>query len=61
MSDPDLPDTVKALLADVRHRTHDHLWHFVRNEDAWNDLTHKQRAELTAAGWAAPRYDLQPG
>lgn len=61
MSYPDLPHAVKAMLADERHRTHHHLWHFVRNEAAWNNLTNEQRAGLAADGWAAPRFDAQPG
>lgn len=61
MTYPNLPAAVKAMLADERHRTHHHLWHFVRNEEAWNNLTGQQRSELTAAGWAAPRYNAQPG
>ncbi len=60
MSYPDLPPMVKAMLANERHRTHHHLWHFVRNKDSWNELPDAARQQLTAEGWAAPRFDQEP-
>lgn len=61
MSHPDLPSSVKGMLASEGHRVHHHLWHFVRNEQNWNNLTQGDKDSLTADGWAAPRFDQQPG
>ena len=61
MSYPDLPTTVKGMLADERLRLHHHLWHLVRNQDRWYALTQDARNALTNAGWAAPRFEEQTG
>ena len=61
MSYPDLPIAVKMMLADERHRMHHHLWHFVRNRDNWYRLSTEDRDALTNEGWAAPRFDEEPG
>lgn len=61
MSYPDLPTIVKDMLADERLRLHHHLWHLVRNRDAWNGLSQDARNALTNEGWAAPRFGEQPG
>lgn len=61
MSFPDLTPKVKGMLAAETLRTHHHLWHFVRNEDSWNGLPDAARAQLTAAGWAAPRFEEDAG
>lgn len=61
MAHPDLPAPVKAMLANEGHRVHHHLWHFVRNETNWNNLPQADKDSLTADGWAAPRFDQQPG
>ena len=59
MSHPDLPPTVKAMLASEGHRVHHHLWHFVRSEEDWNGLSQADKDGLTADGWAAPRFNCQ--
>ncbi|MEM9395794.1 MAG: hypothetical protein AAGA38_18210 [Pseudomonadota bacterium] len=61
MAHPDLPVPVKTMLANEGHRVHHHLWHFVRNETNWNNLPQADKDSLTADGWAAPRFDQQPG
>ncbi|MEO4045008.1 hypothetical protein AAFN47_25700 [Hoeflea sp. CAU 1731] len=61
MSHPDLPPTVKAMLASEGHRVHHHLWHFVRSEENWNGLSQADKDSLTADGWAAPRFNQEPG
>ncbi len=61
MSYPDLPNTVGDMLADERHRLHHHLWHLVRNSDAWNGLSQTARDALTNEGWKAPRFVEQRG
>lgn len=61
MSYPDLPSSVKAMLADETHRTHHHLWHVVRSRQSWEGLPPQSREELTSAGWAPPRFAEEPG
>ena len=61
MSYPDLPIPVKEMLANEMVRTHHHLWHFVRNRQAWEDLPPGNRASLEEAGWRAPRFENEPG
>lgn len=61
MSFPDLPSTVKVMLANEAVRTHHHLWHFVRSSASWQSLSDEARSQLTAAGWAAPRFEEDAG
>lgn len=49
------------MLADERLRTHHHLWHFVRDERNWSDLSDDDREALTEAGWNAPRFGEEEG
>lgn len=52
---------VRMMLANEAHRTHHHLWHFVRNRESWQALPAEARSQLTTAGWAAPRFEEEPG
>ena len=61
MSFPDLPTSVKRMLADENLRTRHHLWHFVRSRENWNNLSQRIRDDLTHNGWAAPRFEEEPG
>ena len=61
MSYPDLPVTVKSMLANEQVRTHHHLWHFVRNRENWEGLPATAQVQLGAGGWAAPRFEGNPG
>ena len=56
-----LPDHLRAMLATREIRWFHHLWHFVRNEDAWNSLTVDERNELIDLGWQPPRFEQQAG
>ena len=52
---------VRMMLAREQHRTHHHLWHFVRNRTNWEGLSGESRSRLTQAGWAPPRFEEEPG
>ena len=49
------------MLADDQARAHHHLWHFTRNRLAWESLTDKERQQLEAQQWKAPRYQDASG
>ena len=49
------------MLASEQHRSHHHLWHFVRNGQAWDSLSSTDRAALTVAGWNTPRFEQESG
>ena len=61
MTYPDLPISVKSMLADEGMRTHHHLWHFVRSEERWNHLPQAAQEQLIELGWQAPRFETEPG
>ena len=51
----ELPDNLRAMLASSKMRMFHYLWHFVRNEEAWNSLPSSDRKELIQLGWEAPK------
>lgn len=55
-----LPPMIKSMLASAPVRAYHHLWHLVRNEENWNDLTMEQKAEL-GPDWVAPRFEQESG
>ena len=61
MAYPDLPASVKSMLATQVMRSHHQIWHAVRRQSVWNGLTPAQRQQFTQAGWQPPRFDNQPG
>lgn len=61
MTYPDLPISVKSMLADEGMRTHHHLWHFVRSEERWNELPEADRQQLISLNWQAPQFETEPG
>lgn len=61
MTYPDLPAEVKSMLASEGHRTHHHIWHFVRSQGSWAALPAASRDQLSVQGWAAPRFNEEPG
>ena len=61
MAFPDLPRSVKSMLADERMRTHHHLWHFVRSRESWNGLSPANRDALVNEGWESPRFEQDAG
>lgn len=58
---PDLPPSVKSMLAREEMRVHHHLWHFVRSRERWDALPEASRRQLSDAGWVAPRFEDDPG
>jgi hypothetical protein len=61
MSFPDIPLSVKQMLATVDMRQHHQIWHAVRRKSTWDSLPPAQRQQLVAAGWQPPRFEDQPG
>ncbi|MFT5779156.1 MAG: hypothetical protein ACI837_002113 [Crocinitomicaceae bacterium] len=51
-----LPIQIKNMLATEEVRAYHHLWHLVRNESNWNNLTPAQKAQL-GPDWVAPRFE----
>lgn len=61
MAYPDIPSSVKAAMGSPEMRQHHLYWHIVRNEAFWNSLNPNEKAQLSNAGWQAPRFDNGPG
>ncbi|HDR8053995.1 hypothetical protein OB986_28575 [Bacillus cereus] len=57
----DIPEVVRQRLASNRVRMYHGLWHFVRNENEWNNMDPAVRELLIEQGWKAPRFENQPG
>jgi len=57
----DIPESVLNNLASERMRMYHAMWHFVRNEGAWQNLTPEQRVGLVDEGWEAPRFEHTAG
>jgi hypothetical protein len=56
MTYPDLPISVKIGLATEQMRASHHMWHLVRSQAFWNSISAQDQANLTSAGWRAPRF-----
>ena len=61
MAYPDLPASVKTMLAAHAMREHHLLWHLVRIKRVWDNLTAADRQQFTNDGWKAPRFGNEAG
>ncbi|WP_422418398.1 hypothetical protein [Pseudomonas sp. GZD-222] len=57
----ELPTMIREMLASPPMRAYHHLWHLVRNEKLWNELSAIEKQELIDQGWTPPRFEQQPG